>query len=63
MRTPGVTNSRPACSSTVEMLPESETVFFVKELNARITLIRNDEAVTHFLFNWDNQQYVAKKLR
>lgn len=46
----------------MEMLPESETVFFVKELNARVKFVRNGDAVTHFILHWDNQEYTAKKL-
>lgn len=47
---------------TVEMLPESESVFFVKELNARIRFVRNRDHITHFILHWDNQDYTAKKL-
>jgi CubicO group peptidase (beta-lactamase class C family) len=47
---------------TVEILPESDTAFFVKELNARIRFVKHGGHVTHFILNWDNQEYIVKKL-
>ncbi len=47
----------------VELLPESETVFFVKELGARITFVREDRLATHFIFRWDQQELTARRVQ
>jgi CubicO group peptidase (beta-lactamase class C family) len=47
----------------IELLPESETVFFVKELGARITFVREDRLATHFILHWDQQELTARRVQ
>ena len=54
----------PTGQTKVELVPSSETDFFLKEVNAQITFIKNAEGkVTELILNQNGRKMPAKKIR
>ena len=44
----------PVGQPQVELIPESETKFFVREVDAQVTFVKDEKGqVTHLILNWD----------
>ncbi len=54
--------TRATGQGSIEIMPESETVFFNSMIGARITFVRKDGEVTHLILEQAGQRIEAKRL-
>lgn len=54
----------PTGQPKLELFPTSETEFFLKEINAQVTFVKNDQGqVTELILNQNGRKMPAKKIR
>jgi CubicO group peptidase (beta-lactamase class C family) len=55
---------QPTGQNALVLYPETETIYFLKEVDAQVTFVREDqEEVTHLIFKQNSTEMVAKRMK